>query len=83
MGVFPAAEWVHDELYAHYIVQRLGSCEGVTGYFYAIGTEKNASPAGAALAAPPCSRNSKVGTWETNHSFHLQRNLANRDALNT
>lgn len=40
MGVFPAAEWVHDDLLAHYTVQRLGPCEGVTEHFYAIGTEK-------------------------------------------
>ena len=40
MGVFPAAEWVHEELLAHYAVERLGPCEGVTEHFYAIGTEK-------------------------------------------
>jgi LysR family transcriptional activator of nhaA len=40
MGVFPAAEWVHDDLLTHYAVKRLGSCEGVTEHFYAIGTEK-------------------------------------------
>ena len=40
MGVFPAAEWVHDELLAHYPVQRLGLCDGITEHFYAIGTEK-------------------------------------------
>jgi LysR family transcriptional activator of nhaA len=40
MGVFPAAEWVHDELLAHYDVQRLGPCEGVKEHFFAIGTEK-------------------------------------------
>ena len=40
MGVFPAAEWVHDDLLAHYAVQRLGTCEGVTEHFFAIGTEK-------------------------------------------
>ncbi|MBP9906653.1 MAG: LysR family transcriptional regulator [Rhodoferax sp.] len=40
MGVFPAAEWVHDNLLAHYAVQRLGPCEGVTEHFFAIGTEK-------------------------------------------
>jgi LysR family transcriptional activator of nhaA len=40
MGVFPAAEWAHDDLLAHYPVQRLGSCEGVTEHFFAIGTEK-------------------------------------------
>lgn len=40
MGVFPAAEWVHDDLMAHYAVQRLGPCDGVTEHFFAIGTEK-------------------------------------------
>ncbi len=40
MGVFPAAEWIHDELLARYEVQRLGPCEGVKEHFYAIGTEK-------------------------------------------
>lgn len=40
MGVFPAAEWVHDDLLAHYAVQRIGPCEGVTEHFFAIGTEK-------------------------------------------
>jgi LysR family transcriptional activator of nhaA len=40
MGVFPAAEWVHDDLLAYYAVQRLGPCEGVSEQFFAIGTEK-------------------------------------------
>lgn len=40
MGVFPAAEWVHDDLLARYGVQRLGSCQGVSEHFFAIGTEK-------------------------------------------
>jgi len=40
MGVFPAAEWVHDDLLTHYGVQRIGPCEGVTEHFYAIGTTK-------------------------------------------
>ena len=40
MGVFPAAQWVHDDLLAHYAVQRLGHCDGVTEHFFAIGTEK-------------------------------------------
>ena len=40
MGVFPAAESVHDDLLAHYAVQRLGPCECVTEHFFAIGTEK-------------------------------------------
>jgi LysR family transcriptional activator of nhaA len=40
MGVFPAAQWVQDDLQAHYAVQRLGPCDGVAEHFYAIGTEK-------------------------------------------
>jgi LysR family transcriptional activator of nhaA len=40
MGVFPAAEWVHDDLLAHYAVKRVGPCEGVAENFFAIGTEK-------------------------------------------
>lgn len=40
MGVFPAAEWVHDELLANYAVQKIGPCEGVFERFFAVGTEK-------------------------------------------
>jgi LysR family transcriptional regulator, transcriptional activator of nhaA len=40
MGLFPAADWVHDDLLAHYAVKRLGLCQGVIEHFYAIGTEK-------------------------------------------
>lgn len=40
MGVFPAAEWVHDDLLTHYAVQRLGPCDRVIEHFFAIGTEK-------------------------------------------
>jgi LysR family transcriptional activator of nhaA len=40
MGVFPAAEWVQDDLLADGGMQRLGGCEGVMEHFYAIGTEK-------------------------------------------
>ncbi len=40
MGVFPASTWVHEDLLAHYAVQRLGPCEGVSEQFFAIGTEK-------------------------------------------
>ena len=40
MGVFPAADWVHDDLLAHYAVGRLGLCAGVTEHFFAIGAEK-------------------------------------------
>lgn len=40
MGIFPAAEWAHEDLLTHYAVQRLGACEGVAEHFFAIGTEK-------------------------------------------
>jgi len=40
MGIFPAAEWIHENLLAHYAVHRLGPCEGVSEHFFAIGTEK-------------------------------------------
>lgn len=40
MGIFPAADWVHTDLLAHYAVERLGLCDGVSEHFYAIGTEK-------------------------------------------
>lgn len=40
MGVFPAVEWVHDELLAHDTVRRVGLCDGVAENFFAIGTEK-------------------------------------------
>ena len=40
MGVFPAAEWAHDDLLAHYAVRRIGPCEGVIEHFFGIGTEK-------------------------------------------
>jgi LysR family transcriptional activator of nhaA len=43
MGVFPAAEWVHDDLLAHYAVQRIGPCEGVMEYFFAMAAEKKVS----------------------------------------
>lgn len=40
MGVFPAAQWVHEELMARYGVLHLGPCEGVSEHYFAIGTEK-------------------------------------------
>jgi LysR family transcriptional regulator, transcriptional activator of nhaA len=40
MGVFAAAEWVHEGLVARYGVARIGRCEGVEEHFFAIGTEK-------------------------------------------
>jgi LysR family transcriptional activator of nhaA len=43
MGVFPAAEIVHEQLLSRYGVKRIGRCEGVEEMFYAIGTEKKVS----------------------------------------
>jgi LysR family transcriptional regulator, transcriptional activator of nhaA len=40
MGVFPAAQWVHEDLAARYQVQYVGPCEGVEEHFYAVTTEK-------------------------------------------
>lgn len=40
MGVFPAAELVHDKLTARYALQRVGPCDGVEEQFFAIATEK-------------------------------------------
>lgn len=40
IGVFPAAELIHDKLTSRYEVSRIGPCEGVEERFYAIGTEK-------------------------------------------
>ncbi len=40
MGVFPAAQWVHEDLLAHYAVQCLGQAEGIAEHFFAIGTER-------------------------------------------
>jgi len=40
MGAFPAAEWIHEDLLAHYGVHRLGPCKGVIENFFAIGTER-------------------------------------------
>jgi LysR family transcriptional activator of nhaA len=40
MGVFPAAQWVQDDLLAHNELQFIGPCNGVQEHFFAIGTEK-------------------------------------------
>ncbi|RZJ27163.1 MAG: LysR family transcriptional regulator [Haliea sp.] len=40
MGVFPAAEMVHDELIARYGVKRVGPCDGVEQHFFAIAAHK-------------------------------------------
>ena len=40
MGVFPAAELVHDELTSRYGVERVGICDGVVEQFFAIAAQK-------------------------------------------
>jgi LysR family transcriptional activator of nhaA len=40
MGVFPAAQWVHEELLSHYAVTQIGSCAGVNEHYFVVGTEK-------------------------------------------
>lgn len=40
MGVFPAAELVHDKLTSRYDVKKIGPCGEVEEHFFAIGTEK-------------------------------------------
>ena len=40
MGVFPAAEMVHEDLAARYGVRRIGSCTGVEEHFFAIATSR-------------------------------------------
>lgn len=40
MGVFPAAELVHQQLLAQYGVQRIDALEGVVEHFYGISTER-------------------------------------------
>jgi LysR family transcriptional activator of nhaA len=40
MGIFAADELVHAELVARYRVTRVGACDGVTDFCYAIGTER-------------------------------------------
>ena len=40
MGIFPAAELVHDELTARYDVRRVGPCESVEENFFAIAAHK-------------------------------------------
>ena len=40
MGVFPAADLIHDELIERYNVKRAGACDGVAEHFYAIGAQK-------------------------------------------
>jgi len=40
MGVFPATDLVHDDLVAQYGVHRIGACDGVSEFFFAIGTER-------------------------------------------
>ncbi len=41
MGVFPAAEMVHDELISRYGVRWVGTCTGVEEHFYGISADKH------------------------------------------
>lgn len=41
MGVFPAADWVHDDLLARYGVRRIGGSAGVEDAFFAIAADKH------------------------------------------
>ncbi len=40
MGVFPAADLIHEDLLRRYGVQRIGASDGVEEHYHAIGTEK-------------------------------------------
>ena len=40
MGIFPAADLIHEDLLRRYGVRRIGPCEGVEEHYHAIGTEK-------------------------------------------
>ena len=40
MGVFPAADLIHEELVERYSVKRVGACDGVAEHFFAIGAHK-------------------------------------------
>ena len=40
MGVFPAVQWVHDDLLARYGVKPVSPCDDVQEHFFAIGLEK-------------------------------------------
>ena len=40
MGIFPAADLIHDELIERYNVKRIGACDGVAEHFLAIGAQK-------------------------------------------
>jgi LysR family transcriptional activator of nhaA len=40
MGVFPAAEWAHDELTLHNQLIRVGLCQGVDEHFFGIAAQK-------------------------------------------
>lgn len=54
MGLFPATEWVRQDLLSRYGVQWLATCEGVTERFFAIGTERKVRhPLVQRLLRPP------------------------------
>ena len=40
MGVFPAADLIHEDLMERFSVKRVGGCDGVAEHFYAIGAHK-------------------------------------------
>ena len=40
MGIFPAADLIHDELIERYNVKRIGACDGVAEHFFAIGAQQ-------------------------------------------
>ena len=40
MGIFPAADLIHEELIERYSVKRVGACDGVAEHFFAIGAHK-------------------------------------------
>jgi LysR family transcriptional regulator, transcriptional activator of nhaA len=40
MGIFPAAELVHEQLVARYQVEHIGACDGIEERFYVVATEK-------------------------------------------
>ncbi len=60
MGVFPAAQWIEDDLHNRYDVIRLGEADEVTEHFFAIGTEKKVQhPLVKQLLLPLPSRDEK------------------------
>lgn len=56
MGVFPAAELVHDDVTTRYGVRRIGGCEGVEEQYFAVGTEKKVDHPLVQRLLPPAGR---------------------------